>query len=72
MDDLPLRNASVHLVVAHGALQFSPAEAAAWKTQDAEWAEYFSDATPAPGLPAKYTREPGALRDLNSYFAWAA
>ena len=53
-------------------LRFSPAEAAAWKTQEAEWAEYFSGTTPAPGLPAKYIRDAGELEDLNSYFAWAA
>ena len=53
-------------------LRFSPAEAAAWTTQKAEWAEYFSGRTPAPGLPAQYIRDAGELADLNSYFAWAA
>ena len=55
-----------------GALRFSPAEAAAWQTQKAEWTEYFSGDKPAPGLPARYIRDPGELADLNSYFAWAA
>jgi nitric oxide reductase subunit B len=55
-----------------GALRFSPAEAAAWETQKAEWAAYFSGRTPAPGLPAKYIRDKGELEDLTSYFAWAA
>ena len=55
-----------------GALRFSAAEAAAWQTQKAEWAEYFSGKTPAPGLPAKYIRDRSELEDLNSYFAWAA
>src|SRR5450756_2196573 len=55
-----------------GALRFSAAEAAAWQTQKAEWAEYFSGKTPAPGLPAKYIRDRGELEDLTSYFAWAA
>jgi nitric oxide reductase subunit B len=55
-----------------GALRFSAAEAAAWVTQKVHWAEYFSGKTPAPGLPAKYIRDPGELRALTSYFAWAA
>ena len=57
---------------ASGTLRFSAAEAAAWRIQKAEWAEYFSGPTPAPGLPAKYIRDAGELEDLNSYFAWAA
>jgi len=55
-----------------GTLRFSAAEAVAWKTQKAEWAEYFSGDKPAPGLPAKYIRDAHDLADLNSYFAWAA
>ena len=51
-----------------GTLRFSPAEAAAWENQKAEWAEYFSGATPAPGLPAQYIRDPGELEDLSR--AW--
>ena len=57
---------------ATGTLRFSPAEAAAWEIQRAEWAAYFSGDEPAPGLPANYIRDPGDLADLNSYFAWAA
>ena len=57
---------------ATGTLRFSPAEAAAWEIQRSEWAEYFSGDKPAPGLPAKYIRDPNDLADLNSYFAWAA
>ena len=55
-----------------GTLRFSPAEAATWEIQRAEWADYFSGSTPAPGLPAKYIRDPHDLADLDSYFAWAA
>ena len=55
-----------------GTLRFSPAEAASWEKQKAEWTEYFSGDTPAPGLPAKYIHDTGDLEDLNSYFAWAA
>ncbi len=53
-------------------LRFSASEAAAWQTQKAEWADYFSGKTPAPGLPAKYIRGGAELEDLDSYFAWAA
>src|ERR1035437_8788054 len=55
-----------------GALRFSPAEAAAWETQKAEGAVDLSGDKPAPGLPAKYIRDPGELDALTSYFAWAA
>ncbi len=55
-----------------GVLEFSPAEASAWVIQETEWAEYFSGEQAAPGLPARYIRDPGELRALNSYFAWAA
>ena len=72
-------DASVHRLLkenrydpASRSLRLSPAEATAWKTQQGEWAEYFSGPTPAPGLPAKYIRDAGDLADLNSYFAWAA
>jgi nitric oxide reductase subunit B len=57
---------------ATGVLRFSSAEAAAWATQQAEWAEYFSGTHAAPGLPPKYIREPGETKALTSYFAWAA
>ncbi len=57
---------------ATGALRFSLAETSAWGTQKAEWAAYFSGDQPAPGLPAKYIRDPGELDALTSYFAWAA
>jgi nitric oxide reductase subunit B len=55
-----------------GALQFSPAETAAWQAQKAEWARYFSGDAPAPGLPPKYIRDAREIADLTSYFAWAA
>jgi nitric oxide reductase subunit B len=55
-----------------GTLGFSAAEAAAWATQKVEWSRYFAGDTPAPGLPAKYIRDPAELDALTSYFAWAA
>ena len=44
-----------------GVLLFSSAEASAWAIQKKEWAAYFSGDKPAPGLPAKYIRDPGEL-----------
>jgi nitric oxide reductase subunit B len=55
-----------------GVLVFSSAEASTWVIQKGEWAAYFSGDKPAPGLPAKYIRDPGELDSLTSYFAWAA
>ncbi|MFN7988900.1 MAG: cbb3-type cytochrome c oxidase subunit I [Thermoanaerobaculia bacterium] len=55
-----------------GVLRFTPAEASAWEIQQAEWTRYFSGEVAAPGLPPRYIRDPGELRALTSYFAWAA
>src|ERR1017187_7069925 len=58
-----------------GALRFSLAEASAWLAQKAEWSDYFSGKTPAPGLPARYISDGGGLEDLTSTLAggaWAA
>ena len=52
---------------ATGTLRFSPAEAAAWEIQKTEWAEYFSGDKPAPGLPAKYIRDPHDLADTGHH-----
>jgi nitric oxide reductase subunit B len=55
-----------------GDLVFSPGEAASFATQTGEWRDYFSGATPAPGLPPNFIRNADELRALTSYFAWAA
>ncbi len=57
---------------ATGVLKFSAAEMSAWEIQKGEWTAYFSGTTPAPGLPANVIHDPVDLRDLTSYFAWAA
>ena len=53
-------------------LRFSPGEVAAYRTQLPEWSNYFTGKDAAPGLPADYIRDPGELRNLTAYFAWAA
>jgi nitric oxide reductase subunit B len=55
-----------------GSLRFSTAEAAAWRTQKAEWIDYFSGEQAAPGLPRNYIQDPAELDALTSFFAWAA
>jgi nitric oxide reductase subunit B len=52
-------------------LRFSPAEAAAFATQQREWGEYFGGATGAPGLPPRYIANRTELDALAAYFAWA-
>ena len=53
-------------------LRFSSGEVAAYRTQLPEWSEYFTSKDAAPGLPANYIRNPGELKALTAYFAWAA
>lgn len=53
-------------------LVFSKTEVAAYRLQCREWADYFSGAKPAPGLPAHYIQDPEELRRLTAYFAWAS
>src|SRR5262249_2495203 len=55
-----------------GVLHFSAGEAASFAAQKDEWRDYFAGATPAPGLPANYIRNPAELSALTAYFAWAA
>lgn len=57
---------------ATGTLVFAPSEAASFRAQVAEWKTYFDGTTPAPGLPKGFINNEGELKDLNSYFAWAA
>jgi nitric oxide reductase subunit B len=53
-------------------LTFTPGEVAAYTTQTGEWSEYFAGKKPAPGLPARYIKNPAELKALSAYFAWAA
>src|ERR1039457_7163289 len=53
-------------------LRLSSGEAAAYRTQLPEWSDYFTRKDAAPGLPANYIQNPGELKALTAYFAWAA
>ncbi|MGA2079612.1 MAG: cbb3-type cytochrome c oxidase subunit I [Holophaga sp.] len=53
-------------------LIFTEAECASYRTQVGEWKDYFTGATPAPGLPSKFIQDERELKHLAGYFAWAA
>jgi nitric oxide reductase subunit B len=53
-------------------LLFTPGEAASWRTQKKEWGAYFTEKNGAPGLPARYIKDPGETDRLTSFFAWAS
>jgi nitric oxide reductase subunit B len=53
-------------------LLLTPGEAAAFRSQAAEWSDYFTKKGDAPGLPASYIKSPTELRALSAFFAWAA
>ena len=53
-------------------LRLSSGEVAAYRTQLPEWSDYFTRKDAAPGLPANYIQNPGELKALTAYFAWAA
>jgi nitric oxide reductase subunit B len=53
-------------------LRLSSGEVAAYRIQLPEWSEYFTRKDAAPGLPANFIQNPGELKALTAYFAWAA
>jgi nitric oxide reductase subunit B len=53
-------------------LVFTPCEASSLDVQGREWERYFRGPTPAPGLGPSFIRDPGEVKDLVGYFAWAA
>jgi nitric oxide reductase subunit B len=53
-------------------LTFTEAEAASYQHQIGLWAGYFNDPRKDGGLPHDYIRDPTQLRQLTSFFAWAA
>ena len=53
-------------------LTFTDAEAASYRRQIGLWAQYFNDPREDGGLPRDYIRDPAQLRELTSFFAWAA
>ncbi len=53
-------------------LLLTPGEVAAYRSQTAEWSDYFTKKGAAPGLPASYIKNPTELKALSAFFAWAA
>jgi nitric oxide reductase subunit B len=52
-------------------ITFSPGAAEGYETARREWAAYFDGPSPAPGLPARYIKDPKELDALAAYFSWA-
>ncbi len=52
-------------------LVFSGCEASSVAIQGAEWEQYFRGTRPAPGLGAKFIKDPADVEALTRYFAWA-
>ena len=57
---------------ASGTLTFTEAEAASYQHQIALWTAYFTNPSQDAGLPRDYISDPAQLRELTSFFAWAA
>lgn len=55
-----------------GTLVFSEPEVRAFGRQIQEWTRYFASPANNAGLPAKYIRDPQAIRQLTAFFAWTA
>ena len=53
-------------------LVFSEPEAASYRRQVGDWADYFAHPEVNGGLPAKYIDQPEELRELTAFFAWTA
>jgi len=53
-------------------LTLSKGEAAAWRVERREWADYFSKKGEAPGLPSRYIKSAEETDRLTTYFAWAS
>ncbi|HUL76538.1 MAG TPA: cbb3-type cytochrome c oxidase subunit I, partial [Vicinamibacteria bacterium] len=54
-----------------GTLTFSAGEVAASRALEAYWVDYFTKENSVPGLPPGSISDPGEIRLLNAYFAWA-
>ena len=55
-----------------GTFTFTEAEAASYQHQIALWTAYFANPSQDAGLPRDYISDPTQLRELTSFFAWAA
>lgn len=55
-----------------GTLEFTQAEADSYRRQIGVWTAYFVTPKSDGGLPATYISDPGEMKDLTAFFAWAA
>jgi nitric oxide reductase subunit B len=55
-----------------GELRLTAAEAASYRQQLGYWSAYFAHPEGNGGLPEKYISDPGEIRELTAFFAWAA
>ncbi len=53
-------------------LTFTDPEVASYRQQFQKWSDYFARPTANAGLPTSYISDPTQLRQLTSFFAWAA
>ncbi len=53
-------------------LAFTDAEAASYRKQIGQWRDYFAGSRASRGLPAGTISDPEELRQLTSFFSWAA
>ncbi len=53
-------------------LAFTDPEVASYRQQVQKWSAYFARPTANAGLPTNYIKDPTELRQLTSFFAWAA
>jgi len=53
-------------------LAFTDAEAASYRRQIGQWRDYFAGSRASRGLPAGTISDPAELRQLTSFFSWAA
>lgn len=56
----------------NGTLLFTQPEAVSYRAQIERWRSYFAAAHGSSGLPAGTVSDPGEIRQLTSFFAWAA
>ncbi|MGC8654725.1 MAG: nitric-oxide reductase large subunit [Candidatus Kryptoniota bacterium] len=55
-----------------GVLKFTAQEADAFQNEIQHWTNYFTKSDRAPGLPEGFISDPQELKQLTSFFAWAA
>ncbi len=55
-----------------GVLTLTGPEADAFHSEVQHWTDYFTDADRAPGLPQDFISNPAQIKQLTTFFAWAA